>query len=100
MVWAARAEGGQLRRPLAACELERILVIGVVGDHRAVGGHRAAKRRQDCGGNLLSVRKRLVLNAPKQGALFLLMPEDEFTHLVDGSDAVQIALALRVAPCE
>ena len=37
---------------------------------------------------------------PKSGPPVLLMRPDEFTHLVDGPKAIQIAFALRVAPGE
>src|SRR5437763_1286413 len=36
----------------------------------------------------------------KQSAGFFLVLKNELAHLIDGADAVQVALALRVAPSE
>src|SRR3954462_12144978 len=41
-----------------------------------------------------------MFNAAEQRALLRLMPKDEFAHLVDRVNAVQIAIALCHAPCE
>src|SRR5437868_2176534 len=100
MVRTARAEGRQFLGPFAIGELKRIRIIREVSDNRTIGGHCAAKRRQDGGGDVLSIGQRFTPNATEQSTLFLLMFSDEFAHLVDGPDAVPVALALRIAPCE
>ncbi len=98
MVGAACAERAQLARPLGAGKGQRVLVVSIVRDHSTIGGQRATQCRQNLRSHLLAIRSRRVLRAAEERTLLTLMFSDKLAHLVDGVDAVQIALALRRAP--
>src|SRR3954454_23253007 len=100
MVRAAGSKDAQLFRPFTIRELKSICVVRIVGDNRSVGRHCTAKRRQDLRSELASICQRFKLNATEHSALFPPMFENEFAHLVDCADAIQITFAMRIAPRE
>ena len=69
-------------------------------DDSAVRGDRAAQRGKNLRSDSLAVLNRGMLNSTELRAFLGLMLLDEFAHLVDGVDAVQIAVALRHSPRE
>src|SRR5580704_13559263 len=69
-------------------------------DDSAVRGDRAAQRRKNLRGDGLAVLNWRMLDPAKQRTLLCLMLLNEFSHLVDGVDAVQIAVPLRHSPRE
>ncbi len=101
MIRTTSAKLAQLRSPLGAREGERVFVVCVVCDHTSIGRHDAAEAWQYGGGNSLTILQRLILLATKRRSIELFpMLHNELAHLVDGADAVEIALALCVAPSE
>src|SRR5579864_168319 len=69
-------------------------------DDSTVRGDRAAQCGKNLRGDGLAVLNRQVLNSTELRAFLGLMLLNEFSHLVDGVDAVQIAVALRHSPRE
>ena len=103
MIRTARAHPAEILRPLRIGKRQRILRAVEVRDDAAVRGDDAAQIRQDLGdGRLRDPAPSAVTPAPPNSGLpararVLL---DEVAHLVDGADAVQVALVLRLAPRE
>ena len=75
-------------------------MIGVVRHHAAIRRNDAAQRRKNLSRNALAILNRSMLDSAEQGTFFRLMLQDEFAHLVDGVNAVQVAIALRGSPGE
>src|SRR5205823_10711903 len=100
VIRTAWAQPAQRLRPRRAGEGERVLVLGVVRDHAPVGGDDSAERRENSGGQLTPVGERRVREAAEGGPFSRAMLGDEFAHLVDGPDAVDVTLALRRPPRE
>src|SRR5579864_161851 len=75
-------------------------MVGVMRHDSAVRGDRAAQCRKNLHGDGLAVLNRWMLDSTEQRAFLGLMLLDEFPHLVDGVDAVQVAVPLRHAPRE
>src|ERR1700677_2832347 len=98
MVWATCTERTQLLRPLRSSEGQSIFVVSIVGDNAAVRGRRSSKCRQNLGCYVLAILNRDVLDSAEQRALLRLMFKNELAHVVNGVNAVQIALALRLSP--
>src|SRR5947209_20245574 len=100
VVGTAGAEPAQIFGPLRSCKAQRIFAVIVVRDNAAVGRGEAAKHRQDGCRDFLAVLEADMPETTKESALFPGMRSNEFAHLVDGADAVLIALVMRVPPCE
>src|SRR5579864_8959788 len=64
-----------------------------------IRGNRTAQRGQDLSSDGFAVLDRSVDNSTEQRSLCLMF-EDEFTHLVDGVNTVQVTIALRHPPRE
>src|ERR1035438_8363038 len=100
MVGTTCSQGSQLPRPFRPREGERVGIIGVVSDYTAIRRQSAAQCRQNLNRYILAVGKRRMLEPAEQNPLLRLMLLNKPTHLVDGMEAVQIALALRRTPGE
>src|ERR1035438_4172458 len=100
MVGTTCSQGSQLPRPFRPREGERVGIIGVVSDYTAIRRQSAAQCRQNLNRYILAVGKRRMLEPAEQNPLLRLMLLNKLTHLVDGMEAVQIALALRRTPGE
>src|SRR5206468_2103538 len=100
MIRAAGTETAEFFGPDRAGKCQSVFMIGIVGDLPPVGRCDTAQSGKNSGGNGAAVSDGWLPNAAEYGALFLLMRRDEPAHLIDGFDAVQVALALRAAPCE
>src|SRR5205085_11643583 len=72
----------------------------VVCNHPPIGRHRSAQGRQHLCCQALAIRQWRVHQSSKQHWTTCAMFGDEFAHLVNGADAVEIALALGASPCE
>ena len=71
-----------------------------MGDHAAVRRHSAAQSGKNLGSDLLAIGGRIVFEAAEDRTFLVLVLVDKLAHFVDGADAVQIALALSLAPGE
>ncbi len=100
MIGAARTEAAEICGPGGPRKLSDDFVVGEVRDDAASGRQLAAQRRQNLRRYLSAVRHGLVSHAAEDHRLARPVRVDELSHLVDGPDAVQVALALRVAPGE
>src|SRR5438045_2372436 len=69
-----------------------------MGNHTPIRRQCSPKCRQYLRGYVLAIASRSMHNSAEERILFRLMPQDEFTHLIDCMNAVQIAIALRRAP--
>src|SRR5262245_22057460 len=101
MIRAAGAETAQLLGPLGACELDGVFAPFEVRDHAAVRRDGAAEHRQEQAHDGVSI---CGLGRPETakpyGVGATLVITDEFPHLIDRFDAVQITVALSVPPRE
>src|SRR5690348_14342953 len=75
-------------------------MIRVVSDHAAIRGDGASKQRQNLGGDIFPVPQAFKVNAAERRPLLFLVHLDEFTHLIDGADAIQVTLSLTHPPGE
>ncbi len=101
VIGAAGAQAAELLRPFRVGEGQRVVAAVVVRDHAAVRRHGAAQVWQQRAGERFAVGRGGGGGAAElrlAGALGMLL--DELAHLVDGLDAADVALALRVAPGE
>src|SRR5579864_2681688 len=69
-------------------------------DNSTIGRNDTAQCRQDLSSDSFAVLDRSVGNATEQRSICRLMFEDEFAHLVDGVNTVQVTIALRHPPRE
>src|SRR5258708_35542824 len=93
--------GSQRREPLrpsGSGEDERVGVVGVVGDDTAVRRHRSPQRRQNLGSDIPAGDQGVMIEPAKESATLFSVRSDEFTHVIDGEDAVRVAFPLRVTP--
>src|ERR1700674_3773566 len=100
MVGATGAEGAQFLRPLRAGKGKRVFVVGVVGDDAAVRRQRSAQRRQDLSCYFPAITNCRMTETAEECVPLALVRQNELTHLVDGVNAAEIAIALRGAPGE
>ena len=101
MIGTARAHLAERLRPLGVGERDRVLAAVVVRDHAPVRRHRPAQIRQDAVDERRAVRGRLGRRAAEERtarALGVIL--HELAHLIDGLDAAEIRLFLRLAPRE
>ncbi len=100
MVGATCAERAQFFRPLRAGKGQRVFVVGVVGDDATVRGESSAQSRQDLSRHFPAMLNCRMYETAEKCALLALVGQNKFAHLVDRVNAVEIAIALRCAPCE
>src|SRR5262245_13315763 len=100
MVRTTCTEPCQLSRPLGTCEGQGARFVRIVSDRAPVRGEGSAQRWQDLSDDCLSIPCGGIVKSAEQNSLLCLMPLDEFTHLVNRLNRVQVALALRRAPGE
>ena len=103
VIGTARAERAELLGPLRRRKRQRILRAVPVRDRPAIRRDDAAQIRQNRGRDRGPIAGRLVNRARRRTAADSPAADvlvDELAHLVDGADAVQVALLLRLAPRE
>ena len=99
VIGAARAEAAQRAGPARAGKRERFVGVGEMRDDAPVRRYGPAQRRQNLRGHVAPVVERFVRKAAERRAACAgAMLVDELAHLIDGADAVEVALALRGAP--
>src|SRR5262245_50772603 len=100
MIGAAGTETAQLLCPQRRRKCPRILRTVPVCDRPPVRRHHTAQVREDRRGDNRPVTGRvLVLRSPEPGpATLAFVRVDELAHLIDGADAVDVTLLLRLAP--
>ena len=101
MIGAARAHLAQRLRPLGVGKCNRVLAAIVVSDDTAVRRNSAAQRRKNARDKRLPFGRRRRRRAAEErtaGALRVIL--HELAHLIDGLDAAEIRLVLRLAPGE
>src|SRR3974377_1109192 len=69
-----------------------------MGNDATVRGNRASQGGKDLSGNRFSVLNWRVLDTAKPRSLLSVMPLNEFAHLIDGSNVVEITLPLGHSP--
>src|SRR5581483_7225848 len=72
--------------------------VVVVAYHTPIGRDHTTEQREDTCRDLAAVVRWFRLDSAEQATSTVLMLPDEFTHFVDGANAVRVALARRRAP--